>query len=247
MPFSRLELLIGNDDLSKLRNARILLLGVGGVGSWTAEILARTAIGHLTLVDSDTVKPSNINRQVHALHSTLGRLKAEVMAERIHDINPSANVTPLNLHLTPENLPELLDNTPWSCVIDAIDERKPKFAAILHCLQHSIPILSSMGSANKVNPATVEITDISKTYGCPLAKLMRKALHKEGIQSGLKVCFSPELPSVLQNGGYHADEAENPGERKPLGTISYLPAIFGLRLAAEAIAMIQKQENHPPA
>jgi tRNA A37 threonylcarbamoyladenosine dehydratase len=103
-----------------------------------------------------------------------------------------------------------------------------------------------MGSANKMNPGTVEITDISKTYGCPLAKLMRKALHKEGITKGLKVCFSPELPSVLQNGGYHADEAENPGERKPLGTISYLPALFGLRLAAEAIAMIREQEGHAP-
>ena len=239
MPFSRLELLIGKDDIAKLRDARVLLLGVGGVGSWVAEMLARTAVGHLTLVDCDTVKPSNINRQIHALHSTIGRLKTDVMAERIHDINPEADVTPLNLHLTPENLPELLDNN-WSCVIDAIDERKPKFAAILHCIRHGIPILSSMGSANKLNPSTVEIADISKTYGCPLAKLMRKALHKEGITKGLKVCFSPELPSVLQNGGYHADEAENPGERKPLGTISYLPALFGLRLAAEAIAMIRK-------
>ncbi len=239
MPFSRLELLIGKEDIAKLHDARVLLLGVGGVGSWVAETLARTAVGHLTLVDCDTVKPSNINRQVHALHSTIGRLKTDVMAERIHDINQEADVTPLNLHLTPENLPELLDNN-WSCVIDAIDERKPKFAAILHCIRNGIPILSSMGSANKINPATVEITDISKTYGCPLAKLMRKALHKEGITKGLKVCFSPELPSVLQNGGYHADEAENPGERKPLGTISYLPALFGLRLAAEAIAMIRK-------
>ncbi len=243
MPFSRLELLIGKEDIAKLRDARILLLGVGGVGSWVAETLARTAVGHLTLVDCDTVKLSNINRQVHALHSTIGKLKVEVMAERIHDINPEVNVTPLNLHLTPENLPELLDNN-WSCVIDAIDERKPKFAAILHCIRHGIPILSSMGSANKINPTTVEITDISKTYGCPLAKLMRKALHKEGITKGLKVCFSPELPSVLQNGGYHADEAENPGERKPLGTISYLPALFGLRLAAEAIAMIRKGIIH---
>ena len=240
MPFSRLELLIGNDDLTKLRDARILLLGIGGVGSWTAEILARTSIGHLTLVDCDIVKPSNINRQIHALHSTLGQLKTDAMTKRIHDINPDADVTPLNLHLTPENLPELLNSTPWSCVIDAIDERKPKFAAILHCIRHGIPILSSMGSANKMDSSVVEITDISKTYGCPLAKLMRKALHKEGITKGLKVCFSPELPSVLQNGGYHADEAENPGERKPLGTISYLPALFGLRLAAEAIAMIRK-------
>ena len=246
MPFSRLELLIGKEDMDRLRDGRVLLLGVGGVGSWVAETLARTAVGHLTLVDCDTVKPSNINRQVHALHSTIGRLKTDVMAERIRDINPDIDVTPLNLHLTPENLPELLDSN-WSCVIDAIDERKPKFAAILHCIRHGIPILSSMGSANKMNPATVEITDISKTYGCPLAKLMRKALHKEGITKGLKVCFSPELPSVLQNGGYHADEAENPGERKPLGTISYLPALFGLRLAAEAIAMIREQEDHATA
>ena len=130
MPFSRLELLIGKEDIAKLRDARVLLLGVGGVGSWVAETLARTAVGHLTLVDCDTVKPSNINRQVHALHSTNGRLKTDVMTERIHDINPEADVTPLNLHLTLENLPELLDNN-WSCVIDAIDERKPKFAAIL--------------------------------------------------------------------------------------------------------------------
>jgi tRNA A37 threonylcarbamoyladenosine dehydratase len=238
--FDRTERLLGAEAMARLANVRVILFGVGGVGGWCAESLVRSGVRHLTLVDCDTVKPSNINRQVHALHSTIGRLKVEVMAERIRDINPDVDVTPLNLHLTPENIAELLDGTAWSCVIDAIDERKPKFAAILHCIRHGIPILSSMGSANKTNPATVEITDISETYGCPLAKLMRKALHKEGIQKGLKVCFSPELPSVLQNGGYHADEAENPGERKPLGTISYLPALFGLRLAAEAITMIRK-------
>ena len=159
MPFSRLELLIGKEDLTKLRDAHVLLLGVGGVGSWVAETLARTAIGHITLVDCDTIKPSNINRQVHALHSTLGKLKTDVMAERIRDINPDVEVTPLNIHLTTENIAELLDNTPWSCVIDAIDERKPKFAAILHCIRHGIPILSSMGSANKKPGLAAKIED----------------------------------------------------------------------------------------
>jgi tRNA A37 threonylcarbamoyladenosine dehydratase len=231
---SRLELLVGDEGIKRLQSASVLILGIGGVGSWTAEALARSCVGHLTLVDYDTIKASNLNRQIHALHSTLGRSKVDAMADRIRDINPSCRVEGVSTRLEAGSVSELLSSTGWSCVIDAIDERQPKTAAIVYCLRNGIPILSSMGSANKTRHDLVQVADISETYGCPLAKLMRKALNKEGIQSGLTVCFSPELPA----GSASETQPEAPGERRPLGTIAYLPAIFGLKLAAEAIDII---------
>lgn len=231
--FSRLQLLIGDDGLRRLQSARILLLGVGGVGSWTAETLVRSGIGHLTIVDYDIVKASNLNRQLLALHSTLGRPKTAVMGERLLDINPQLDLEALDLRLTPENIIPLLDSRPWNYVIDAIDERPPKTAALIHCLRQHIPVISSMGAASKRSSEGIAVVDISETSGCHLARLVRKALHREGIESGLPVVFSPALPEHAL-----AAEPDAPGERRPLGTIAYLPAMFGLKCAEHVISAL---------
>ena len=239
--FSRLELLLGADALRRLQNAHVLLLGVGGVGSWAAEALARTAIGHLTLVDFDTVKASNINRQLPALHSTLGRPKVEVVAQRLLDINPQLDLTALNLHLTPDNLPDLLLQRPWSHVIDAIDERAAKVAALALCVQHGIPVVSSMGAARKTSSDGIAVVDIAQTSGCHLARLVRKALRRLGVTTGIPVVFSPALPDEPQAEA----TPETPGERRPMGTIAFLPAIFGIKCAEHAVSAILNPKPHP--
>jgi tRNA A37 threonylcarbamoyladenosine dehydratase len=233
--FSRLELLVGHDGCDKLANASVFLCGVGGVGSWAAEALVRGGIGHLTIMDPDVVKPSNINRQLCALHSTIGRLKVEVVAERLNDISPSTEITALPHHLQPQECAELIENGNYNCVIDAIDERPPKISLIMACHAQGVPIISSVGAANKMNPSSVRIADISDTSGCCLARIIRKTLRKVGITTGVTVVFSPELPySEI------GEEAETEGEKRPLGSISYMPAIFGLNCAAAAISQILK-------
>lgn len=232
--FSRLELLLGASALQRLQCARLLVLGVGGVGSWAAEALARTAVGHLTIVDFDTVKTSNINRQLPALHSTVGRPKIEVMAERLLDINSRLDLVALPTHLTPDNLPEVLAQRPWDFVIDAIDERHAKVAALALCVQQGIPVISSMGAACKATSDHIGIVDISETSGCHLARLVRKALRRVGITTGIPVVFSPELPGAPAA----VPEPETPGERRPLGTIAFLPAMFGLKCAEYAVSQI---------
>ena len=240
--FSRLELLLGADAIRRLQDAHVLLLGVGGVGSWAAEALARTAVGHLTLVDFDTVKVSNINRQLPALHSTLGRPKVEVVAQRLLDINPHLDLTALNLHLTPDNLPGLLLQRPWSHVIDAIDERAAKVAALALCARHGIPVVSSMGAARKTSSDGISVVDLSETSGCHLARLVRKALRRLGVTSGIPVVFSPALPDEPQAEA----TPETPGERRPMGTIAFLPAIFGIKCAEHAVsAILNPNKPHP--
>ncbi len=229
--FSRLELLIGHEALQRLQRAHVLLLGVGGVGSWAAETLVRSAIGHLTIVDFDTVKPSNINRQLEALHSTLGLPKTEAIAARLRDINPRLELNALNIRLTPESVPELLDSQPWDYVIDAIDERPPKLAVLVHCVTHHIPVISSMGAANKTTSDGIRVTDISETSGCHLARIMRKSLRRLGIESGITVVTSDVLPEKIMDA-----TPEKPGERRPLGTIACVPSAFGIKCAEAVIA-----------
>ena len=231
MALSRLQLLVGKDGLRKLAEARVLLLGVGGVGSWAAEMLVRSGVGHLTIVDFDVVSVSNLNRQLLALHSTLGRPKVDVMSERLKDISPELDLNAPNIHLTAESIVDLLASQSWDYVVDAIDERQPKLAALVYCVKHGVPVVSSMGAANKLSSEGVTIVDISETSGCHLARLIRKSLHKQGIETGIPVVFSPALPVDL------AEEsiAETPGERRPLGTIGYLPAIFGCKCAEKVI------------
>ena len=230
--FSRLELLVGSDGFARLQQARILLCGVGGVGSWAAEALIRGGIRHLTIVDYDSVKASNLNRQLEALHSTLGKSKVECMSSRLLDIAPESEIAALNLKLTPENCPEFLLSQHWTYVIDAIDERQTKLALLKTCVENRIPVISSMGSGNKLGAEHIHVVDLFQTTGCPLAKLLRKNLKKAGISSGIQVVVSSELPVLLNNGQFTGQTPEQDGEKHPLGTISYMPALFGLRCAA---------------
>ena len=231
--FSRLELLIGHEALQRLLQANVLLLGVGGVGSWAAEVLVRSAIGHLTIVDCDTVRPSNINRQIEALHSTLGQPKTDVVSARLRDINPQLDLQAMNIRLTTENVPVLLDSRQWDYVIDAIDERPPKLTALVHCVTHKIPVISSMGAANKMTSDGIRVADISETSGCHLARILRKSLRKQGIERGINVVFSNVLPEKTMD-----ETPENPGERRPLGTIACVPSAFGIKCAETVIAAI---------
>ncbi len=231
--FSRLELLVGDDGMAKLRAASVFLCGVGGVGSWAAEALVRGGVGHLTIMDPDVVKASNINRQLCALHSTIGRLKVDVLAERLKDISPETEITAIPKRLQPADCQDIIANGGFSCVIDAIDERPPKLALIAACHLLGVPVVSSMGAANKLRPDDVRVADINETSGCRLARIVRKSLRKEGIETGVRVVFSPELP-VNELG----EASEEEGEKRPLGSISYMPAMFGLHCAAEAVRII---------
>jgi len=236
--FSRLRLLVGDDGVALLRQARVLLAGVGGVGSWAAEALVRGGVGHLTMIDYDLIRPSNINRQLHALHSTVGQEKAQTMAARLRDIAPDADLRVRNERLDAATAAQCVADGPWDVVIDAIDERPPKLALLAACFQVGIPVISSMGAANKLLAGDIRVADIADSYGCPLAKVIRKQLKKLGIHRGIRVVFSPEGPVRLENGEFIGSDREEVGERRPLGTISYMPALFGLRSAAEAIETI---------
>jgi tRNA A37 threonylcarbamoyladenosine dehydratase len=227
--FSRTALLIGDAGLQRLAAARVLVAGVGGVGSYAVEALARAGVGSLTLVDSDTVHPSNINRQLHALTTTVGQPKVEVMAERLLQINPGLQVTPLQELITPDNVPVLLVPG-YDLVLDAIDTLAAKLALLQNCVERRIPVISSMGAAGKLDPTRIKISDIAESQGCRLARKLRKELRRGGISSGVTVIYSDE-PCSLERVG----EPEAEGERRPLGTISYLPATFGLFMASEAI------------
>ena len=239
-PFSRLELLYGAENLRILREAEVLLCGTGGVGSWAAEALARTAVGHITLVDPDVVRPSNLNRQLCALHSTLGHPKTTVLAERLRDINPDIAVTPSPLRLTPENCAELLLSKRWNCVIDAIDDRPAKLQLLRTCVQNAIPVVSSMGAAGKNDIQAVRVSDISRSKNCRLARAIRKQLHREGITTGIQVVFSEEIsgPPASQ------EEPEQAGDKRPLPSSIFLPAVFGLHCANAAIQTILR--STPP-
>ena len=227
--FSRTALLIGDDGLARLTASRVLVAGVGGVGSYAVEALARAGVGSLTLVDGDTIHPSNSNRQLHALTTTVGRPKVEVMAERLLQINPDLQVTTRQELITPDNVPALLEPG-FDLVLDAIDSFSAKLALLQNCVERQIPVISSMGAAGKLDPTRIQIADIADSQGCRLARKLRKELRRGGVSNGVTVVYSDE-PCSLERLG----EPEAEGERRPLGTISYLPAAFGLFMASEAI------------
>lgn len=227
--FSRTSLLIGDAGLQRLAAAKVLVAGVGGVGSYAVEALARAGVGCLTLVDSDTVHPSNINRQLHALTTTVGQPKVAVMTERLLQINPGLQVTPLQELIIPDNVLGLLEPG-YDLVLDAIDTFSAKLALLQNCVERGLPVISSMGAAGKLDPSRIKIADIADSQGCRLARKLRKELRRSGITSGVTVVYSDE-PCSLERLG----EPEAEGERRPLGTISYLPAAFGLFMASEAI------------
>ena len=228
---SRTQLLLGDEKLTALFDKHVLVVGLGGVGGICAEMIARAGVGSLTIVDADTVDLSNANRQIPALHSTAGKLKAEVMAERIRDINPEIKLTVLAKYLQDEEIDNLLDSEKFDYAVDCIDTLGPKVQFIKACKDRNIPIVTSLGAGGKVNPSMVQIVDISKTYQCTLAKYVRKRLHAVGIYTGLKVVFSPE---EIDASRVIVTEKAFP-KKSIIGTISYMPAIFGCTVASVVI------------
>ena len=229
--FSRTQQLIGTEGLEKLRHSSVLVFGIGGVGSHCAEALARAAVGRLILVDSDQVTLTNINRQCIALHSTLGRMKTQVMKERIADICPDTAVETFEQFVLPENLQALMDAIPGpiDCVIDAIDTVSAKLALVRLCAARGLPLIASMGTGNKLHPEQFEIADLPQTSVCPLCRVMRRELKKQGI-THLKVLYSREAPIKPLEGG----ETTAAG-RPAAGSISFVPPVAGLMIAGEAV------------
>ncbi|MCF7858486.1 MAG: tRNA threonylcarbamoyladenosine dehydratase [Candidatus Cloacimonetes bacterium] len=227
--FTRTEMLFGKESIKIFQSKRIAVMGLGGVGSYTAEALSRSGIGHFLLVDFDKVSLSNLNRQLIALYSTLGQLKTEVMKERILDINPKAKVEIYSDFCAHESRDELLENVDF--VVDAIDSLGPKAGLLESCYRKEIPIISSMGAANRIDPSKIKLVDISETKICPLAKKVRKYLHRRGIEKGIPVVYSWEKP--ITQFDYKAEVVEElvtqrGRKRSTLGSVVYLPAIMGL-------------------
>lgn len=234
----RTELLIKEKGLEKLNKATVLVVGLGGVGSFAAEFLARAGVGTMTIVDGDTVDITNINRQLPALHSTVGKHKVEVVAERLLDINPQLNLTKINEFLNPERMDEVLDSAKFDYVLDCIDSVTPKLCLIIAAKRRSIKIVSSMGAGGKTDPSKVMVRDISKTADCHLARQVRKRLKKEKIDKGVRCVFSGEIQneeSLKMTDGTNY-------KRSFYGTISYMPAIFGLYAASEVINYLMKKD-----
>lgn len=226
----RTELLLGKDKLNILQSAHVLVVGLGGVGAYAAEMVARAGVGHMTIADADTVGESNINRQLLALHSTIGRHKSEVMAERLRDINPNIELHVVTDYIRDEKTYELLDAAHYDYVIDCIDTLSPKVNLIAGALERNIPLVSSMGAGAKTDPTQIEIKDIGKSHHCPLAHMLRKRLHKLGIRSGFYAVFSPE---PVREGAMILAEETN--KKSNVGTISYIPAVFGCACASVVI------------
>ena len=228
--YSRTELLIGKAGIERLKAASVMVFGVGGVGSHCIEALARSGVGRLTLIDNDTVSLTNINRQSIAYHSTIGRYQTEVMKERIRDINPEICVKTYEMFVLPDNLEALFEERP-DYIIDAIDTVTAKLALVELALKLDIPVISSMGTGNKLHPEMFEITDLSKTSVCPLCKVMRKELKARGIYH-LKVLYSKEKPIDTSE----RDTGEDKGQRRSIpGSISFVPPVAGLLIAGEAV------------
>ena len=235
----RSELLIKNEGIEKLKNANVFVVGLGGVGSFAAEFLARAGVGNLTIVDGDTVDITNVNRQLPALHSTVGKNKVEVVAERILDINPEVHLIPINEFLSPERMDEMLENNKFDYVLDCIDSVSPKLALIKACRRRKIKIVSSMGAGGKMDPSKVMVRDLSKTNNCYLAKQIRKRLKKEGITKGFRCVFSTEIQN---EDSLKLTDGSN-FKKSFYGTISYMPALFGLNAAAEVINYLVKSQK----
>ena len=231
--FSRTALMIGEEALEKLRSSRVAIFGVGGVGSFVAEAIARMGVGSITLVDNDTVAPSNLNRQLIALHSTLGRNKVDVAKERILDINPDANVDARAMFYLPENADEI-DISSFDCIVDAIDTVSAKIEIIVRADRAGVPVVSSMGTGNKLHPEMLELTDISKTSVCPLARVMRRELKSRGINH-LPVVYSKEEPVKL------FEDVFLPNGKKTVGSISFVPSSAGLLIASKVLELLIKK------
>lgn len=225
--FSRTELLLGQDAMEKLRGSRVAVFGIGGVGGHVVEALARSGVGAFDLIDNDTVSITNINRQIIATLDSVGKYKTEVMKERILSINPEAEIEIHNCFFLPETKDEF-DFSSYDYVVDAVDTVTAKIALVMACEEAKVPIISSMGAGNKLNPAAFEVADIYKTSVCPLAKVMRRELKKRNIKK-LKVVYSKEIPMTPG-----ASEEETTKRALP-GSIAFTPSVAGLILASEII------------
>ncbi|WKY47572.1 tRNA threonylcarbamoyladenosine dehydratase [Eubacteriaceae bacterium ES3] len=223
--FDRTKKIIGQDGLDKLKNARVILFGVGGVGSFVAEGLIRSGVGSLTLVDKDVVDPSNLNRQIMATQDTIGQVKVEVMAKRLLSINPAAVINPVHRCYTEECV-HLFDLSGYDYVVDAIDMVSAKISLIVEAKKAEVPIISCMGTGNKLDPSRFEIVDLYKTSVCPLAKVMRRELRQREIKS-LKVLFSTEEPVIRET---------------PPGSIAFVPSVAGLMIAGQVVRDLLQKE-----
>ena len=226
----RTELLIGEEALVRLNNANILLVGLGGVGSFAGEFLIRSGIGNMTIVDGDAVDHSNKNRQLQALDSTIGQNKAFLLYSRYKDINPDANLTYIERFLEPNDIMDILEDQRYDYVLDCIDSVSPKITLITIAKRQNIKIISSMGAGGKLDPSKIKVSDIAKSKECKFAQQVRKRLKKEGIKTGIPVVYSEEIQPKYTDGTKY--------KRSYYGTISYMPALFGLTIAAEVIQSI---------
>ena len=231
-------MLLRPEGLQRLQAANVLVVGLGGVGGYAAEMLCRAGVGHLTIIDNDVVTPTNINRQIVALHSTVGKSKTELFAERLHDINPDCEVTAMQVFLRDELTARILQEQQYDYVVDAIDTLSPKVFLLYDAHRLNLPVVSSMGSAGKLDPSSVRVTDISHSHTCPLAAMVRKRLHRLGVDKGIKVVFSTEKVaehSIVE------DPSQN--KRTTIGTISYLPPLFGCFCASVVIRDLTQSIN----
>jgi len=240
--FSRNELAIGKEGLELLKSKTVLVLGIGGVGSFAAEALARSGVGRLILIDKDVVDITNVNRQIIALLSTVGRPKVEVMKERIRDINPDCQVEALQMFYTDETYEDIF-NYGIDFVVDASDTIKYKVHIMKECLKRNIPIISSMGAANKMDPTRFQIADISKTHTDPIARMIRQLLKKEGIKKGIPVVFSDESPIVIREEVRKYvgnDSSEIRKSKMPPSSNAFVPSVAGLIMASYVIRTFLK-------
>ena len=231
--FLRMEMLLGEESMAALKRSHVAVFGIGGVGSWCAEALARAGLGQITLVDHDVVGVTNINRQVEALHSTLGESKCAAMAHRILDINPNCRVTPMEYKYTPDNR-ENFFTCQYDYIVDAIDLVSCKLDLIETAMGRNIPIISALGTGNKLDPSQFQVADLSQTHGCPLARIVRKELGKRGIRHH-KVVFSPELPQSADQ-----KEAPPPGRRSVPASVPWVPPVAGFLLAGEVVKTLTR-------
>lgn len=226
---ARTSAFLSADEMDSLRTAHVLVVGLGGVGGIAAELIARSGVAEMTIVDGDTIEESNINRQIPALHSTVDTPKAMTMADRIRDINPDIVLHPIAQYLEPDDIEPLFEGNAFTAVLDAIDSVRPKIALLAAAAARELPTVSSMGAGLRYDPGAITVADISDTHTCPLAKNVRKGLRDCGVESGIRAVFSTEIP------GKPYTDAQG---RPQIGTISYMPAAFGVRCAAELIRLL---------
>ena len=231
--FLRTELLLGETAMEKLKNSHVAVFGIGGVGSFVAEALARSGIGAIDIIDKDVVDVTNINRQLYALNSTIGNNKVDVAEARLLDINPDIKVTKYKMFFTKENSDDF-NFKHYDYIVDAIDTVTGKLELIVKAKEYNIPIISSMGAGNKLDPTKFEVADIYKTSVCPLAKVMRAELKKRGVDK-LKVVYSKELPAAIHNHDIESSVDNKSENKKIVGSVAFVPSVAGLIIAGEVI------------